>query len=106
MSFAETFASLLADHGITIDPASLPSRSTVEQSFDAIDTWLIKLDESVREGFDEGSSETACCFVLADPAINVAPEIPSILGAFDRTEGQRLTQLLSIARDCLSQSNE
>ena len=106
MSFADSFASLLAKQGISVDPESLPSKSTVEKSLDSIDAWLIKLNKSVREGFDEASGETACCFVLADPAINVAPEIPSILGAFDQTEGQTLTQMLSVAKDCLSKSDD
>lgn len=106
MSFADTFASLLADQGITVDPKSLPSRSTVESSFDAIDSWLIKLDQSVREGFVEASAETACCFVLAEPDINVAPDIPSILAAFDQTESRSLTDLLSAARDCLSRADD
>jgi len=63
------------------------------------------LDTSVREGFDEGTAEEAVRFVLGAPEINVAPDIPGILEAFDGT-GQRLTEMLIAAQECLEQAQD
>lgn len=103
MAFEEDFAAALADRGIQMDPADVPAPDVIGGALDNIDGYLSELDDAVREGFDEGSLEFAVCSVLADPTVNVAPEISSILAAYDQTPNQRLTELLQATRETLDQ---
>jgi hypothetical protein len=103
MAFAEDFAAALADRGIQMDPADVPDPDVVGGALDNIDGYLSELDDAVREGFDEGSLEFEVCSVLADPTVNVAPEISSILAAYDNTPNQRLTEMLQATRETLEQ---
>ena len=91
MAFAENSCPSPSDHGIEVDPASLPEQEMIRQSLENVQTWLDELNEAVREGFDEGSEEFAVCHLLAEPELDVAPEIPSLLEAFDQIAGQRLS---------------
>lgn len=104
MSFADSFSSLMSDRGITIAAEAVPEREVVDQALADIQNWLTGLDVSVREGFDEGSAEFAVCFVLGTPEINVAPDIPGILEAFDGASGKRLSEMLITAQECLLQA--
>jgi len=106
MAFAEDFVALLSEHGIEVDPAFLPEQETIRPSLENVQTWFDELNDAVREGFDEGSEEFAVCHLLAEPELDVAPEIPSLLEAFDQIAGQRLSGLVSIAQDCLVQAAE
>ena len=106
MSFADSFSSLMSDRGIPIAPEAVPEREVVDQSLANIQNWLAGLDVSVRGGFDEGSAEFAVCFVLGTPEINVAPNIPGVLEAFDGASGQRLSEMLLTAQECLMQAQD
>src|SRR5215217_8643454 len=102
MAFADDFAALLADRGIPIDPADVPDPDVIGGALDNIDGFLSELDEAVRDGYDEGSLEFAVCSVLSDPTVNVAPEISTLLAAYDQVAGMRLSELLQSTREALS----
>ncbi|MFH8836791.1 hypothetical protein [Streptomyces sp. NPDC017868] len=103
MAFAEDFAAALSNRGIQMDAADVPAPDVIGGALDNINGYLSQLDEFVREGFDESSLEFTVCSVLADPTVNVAPEISSILAAYDRTPNMRLTELLQATRETLDQ---
>ncbi|MGW7530365.1 hypothetical protein [Streptomyces sp. NPDC054783] len=104
MAFAEDFAAALSNRGIQMDPADVPAPDVIGGALDNINGYMSELDEAVREGFDESSLEFAVCSTLADPTVNVAPEISSILAAYDRTANMRLTELLQVTRESLDQA--
>jgi hypothetical protein len=101
MSFAEDYAAGLLERGIEVDPATIPDRDVVETGLGNVQAWLADLHPDLREGFDEGSLEFAVCHLLAMPELDVAPEIQPILEAFDQIPGQRLSELTSVAQECL-----
>ncbi|MGW2255692.1 hypothetical protein ACWCXH_36900 [Kitasatospora sp. NPDC001660] len=101
MAFAEDFAAALSNRGIQMNAADVPAPDVIGGALDNITGYLSGLDEAVREGFDESSLEFAVCSVLADPTVNVAPEISSILAAYDRASNRRLTELLQVTRETL-----
>jgi hypothetical protein len=104
MAFVDNFVAMMAEQGISIDPSVVPDPETIDGALNNIQSWREQLNPAVREGFDEGSEEFAVCFVLADPEINVAPELRGILESFDQVAGRRLSDLLQIARDILISS--
>jgi hypothetical protein len=101
MAFEDDFAAAMAERGIQIAAADVPAPDVIGGALDNIDGYLSELDEFVREGYDEGSLEAPVCSVLADPTVNVAPEIASILAAYDQTPNQRLTEMLGATREAL-----
>ncbi|MCX4650261.1 MULTISPECIES: hypothetical protein [unclassified Streptomyces] len=103
MAFAEDFAAALSQRGIQMDPVGVPAPDVIGGALDNIDGYISQLDDAVRQGFDEGSLEFPVCSVLADPTVNVAPEISSILAAYDRTSNMRLTEMLRATHEALEQ---
>ncbi|MFE0648493.1 hypothetical protein ACFVZH_07895 [Streptomyces sp. NPDC059534] len=103
MAFDEDFAAALGQRGIEMDAADVPAPDVIGGALDNISGFMSGMDEAVREGWDESSVDFAVCSVLADPTVNIAPEISSILAAFDRTPNMRLTELLQATRETLDQ---
>ena len=101
MAFAEQFAQLMSERKIPLDASAVPDRDTVAVSLTAIADWMENMDPSVREGFDEGTGEFAVCHIIGEPEINVAPDIPGILEAYDQAAGMVLSQMLAVSRECL-----
>ncbi|HEU4893508.1 MAG TPA: hypothetical protein VFT47_18260 [Vicinamibacterales bacterium] len=101
MAFAEQFAQLMSERKIPLDASAVPDRDTVDSSLTAISIFMEEADVSVRDGFDEGSAEFAVCHILGDPELEIAPDIPGILEAYDRAPGLMLSQMLAISRECL-----
>ncbi|MGW0778335.1 hypothetical protein ACWD01_32995 [Streptomyces sp. NPDC002835] len=103
MAFADDFAVALAERGIQMDAAEVPAPDVIGGALENINGYMSELDPAIREGFDESSLEFTVCSVLADPSVNVAPEVSSILAAYDRTPNMRLTELLQATREALGQ---
>ncbi|GGY09258.1 hypothetical protein [Streptomyces tanashiensis] len=103
MAFEEDFAAALAQRGIQMDAADVPAPDVIGGALDNINGFMSGMDDAVREGFDESSLEFTVCSVLADPSVNIAPEISTILAAYDRTPNMRLTELLQATRETLDQ---
>jgi len=101
MEFAEQFAQLMSERKIPLDASAVPERDTVDASLAAISNWMEAMDPSVRDGFDEGTAEFAVCHIIGEPDINVAPDIPGILEAYDQAAGLMLSQMLTVSRECL-----
>ncbi|MEU7283496.1 hypothetical protein AB0A69_32705 [Streptomyces sp. NPDC045431] len=103
MAFAEDFAAALAQRGIQMDANDVPAPDVIGGALDNINGFMSDMDVAVREGFDESSLEFAVCSVLADPSVSIAPEISSILAAYDRTPNMRLTEMLQATSETLDQ---
>jgi hypothetical protein len=105
MSFADDFAAALATREIVVDAASLPDRDTIQQQLSDIQNWFSELDSAVREGYDEGTAEFKLCHIIAEPDINVAPDLAGLMDAFDETIGQRLSQMLQASQDAFDEAD-
>jgi hypothetical protein len=105
MAFVDSFVSKLNEQGIPADASMvLEDPTTLEAVLDRVEAWWSELNPDVRDGFDEGSEEFAVCHVLAEPDVNVAPELAGLLQAFDQVADRRLSDLLQTTRDALAAS--
>ncbi|MGQ4619722.1 hypothetical protein [Nocardia sp. R7R-8] len=114
MAFADDFAAALATRSINVDASGLPDRDTIQQELSNIQVWLSDLDGDIREGLDEASAEFTVCHVISDPetdengeviGVNVAPNLSALMGAFDQTSGQRLSEMLRSSQDAFAEAD-
>ena len=106
MPFVDKFVTFMNERGIPIDATVVPEPEVIETALNNVQFWWDELNSDVREGFDEGSEEFAVCFVLAEPEINVAPELSGILQSFDKVADRRLSELLQTTREVLLAASE
>ncbi len=106
MAYEDEFARLMTEQGVPIDPASVPTQDVLLQELERANGWFWLLDAAVREGFDEGSTEYAVCYLLGDPELSVAPSIPALWQAFDSVSGRSFSQLLATAQDCATRASD
>ena len=110
MAFADQFITNLAESGVDVtnlDTTSIPDSGVVLSNLNSARFFMSDqgpLDPDVRDGFDEANLEERACSILADPTINAAPEIPTILDALDGTIG-KVSDLLAIAEDCAQRAD-
>jgi hypothetical protein len=104
MEFDEAFVIAMAERGITVDPATLPVATLIEDSIGRIRFWLSELDYAISAGIEEASAEYAICYTLAEPDLNVAPDFMPLLQAFDQTSGQTLNSCLQLTEEAFQQA--
>jgi hypothetical protein len=84
MAFQDDFSASLSRSGVTLDPASAPTRDTLVAGLTKLSAFISSLDSTTALALEEVTADFPVMGLLADPAVDVAPELASVFRAFDQ----------------------
>lgn len=86
MSFQEDFSADLSHQGVNLPAASIPRREVLEQGFTKLNDFVNSLDADTAEALGAVTQEFPVKALLASPEVGVAPELATVLAAFDQSQ--------------------
>jgi len=88
MSFQDDLVADLSRSGVTLAAGAAPSRESLTAGLAKLNAFVGSLDSDTAEALEEVTTEFPVKAILADPAVNIAPELGSVLTAFDRSNAR------------------
>ncbi|HEX8918551.1 MAG TPA: hypothetical protein VF898_08610 [Chloroflexota bacterium] len=102
MAFADDFSQCLAGSGINIPASAIPEHDTLQSGLNSISSWIASLDSTTQVAVDEVTADFPTKAGLADPNVNIAPELLAFLQAFDSVPASLpISTLVQRCNDCL-----
>jgi hypothetical protein len=102
MAFADEMSQCLGGAGMPIGPEAIPDRLELETGLERLVSWMNELDEDARAALDEITGDYAVNALIADPSVNIAPELGPLLSAIDEVpESIPISTLAEQCQSCL-----
>ncbi len=103
MAFSDDFASCLASAGINIAASDIPDQQTLQSGLQKLQNWISSLDAVTGSALDEVTADFKVKAGIADPSVNIAPELSGLLRAADGLPvGLGISTLVQRCADCLA----
>src|SRR5262249_49728258 len=94
----------LAQAGITIDASTIPDQESLSQGLDGLASWFNSLDVDNQAAFDLVTGDQPVKAGLADPNVNIAPNLGPLLQAIDLLQASiPISSVLTTCQNCLQQ---
>ncbi len=105
MPFAEDFSQLLRDSGIDVDATQIPSQDDIQSGIDGLQVWLDSLEPDTKSAADGVTADFPVKAGLADPQVDIASGLGSVLFAADNSPVTLdISQLLEICKTAFKQA--
>ena len=104
MAFNDDLAVFFSNVGLTLDASVAPSREALAEGLSKLNDFIVSLDSTTASALEEVTADFPTKGLLADPSVNVAPELVSVLRAFDAANANfSITTALQICENALEQ---
>ena len=85
MAFQDDVSAFLVSKGVALAASAAPSRETLTEGLRKLYEFLNSLDSDTAAALNEVSTNFPIKALLADPTVDIAPELGSVLQAFDES---------------------
>lgn len=85
MAFQDDFSAFLSRSGVSLDAADAPTQDLLAEGLRKLSAFIGSLDVVTASALEEISADFPIKALLADPSVNIAPELGSVFRAFDQS---------------------
>lgn len=86
VAFADDMAQQLQSAGINVPASSIPDQDTLSGGLNSLTSWVNSLDDNTKGALDDVTGSFPVKAGLADPSVNIAPGLQSLLQAMDQLQ--------------------